>query len=284
MNQTNKSKRKHKGRKGRKVMFYRQCLNWRSNYNKISRYILDPSSPSLHTIVELSRTHMNHYKHNMIVLSGLQVQQIENQNKNKMENRDFQYGSIEFGKKVQVTNTCCEGIQYTTIQLERMKNNHVIIVVKLNELEALFPDQLVTISSQPCLEETNGNRWRHKSGYIMLARAVLDKRDKNFVDTWEEKDYKLLRKVKNSIVGNKNTPHFGASGNYFLFGMNGLYRIDDKKSSIGVYRNKRGKDEEQNQKIEEASNWLEDKLQASLQNAVYFRVGCFYIAQTFFLP
>ena len=140
MNQTNKSKRKHKGRKGRKVMFYEQCLNWRSNYNKISRYILDPSSPSLHTIVELSRTHMNHYKHNMIVLSCLQVQQIENQNKNKMENRDFQYGSIEFGKNVQVTNTCCEGIQYTTIQLERMKNNHVIIVVTLNELEALFLD------------------------------------------------------------------------------------------------------------------------------------------------
>ena len=93
-----------------------------------------------------------------------------------------------------------------------------------------------------------------------------------------------MRKVKKSIVGNKNTPHFGASGNYFLFGMNGLYRIDDKKSSIAVYRNKRGKDEEQNQKIEEASNWLKDKLQASLQNAVYSQSWLFLHCSNFLSP
>ena len=140
---------------------------------------------------------------------------------------------------MQVTNICCGGTQHTTIQLERMKNNHVIIVVRLNELEALFPDCLVTIPCQPYLKETNSNRWQHKSSYVMLARAIWDKIDQKSTDIWEEKDYKLLKKVKKSIIRNKNTPHFGASENYFSFGMNRLYRIDDKKSSIGVYRNKR---------------------------------------------
>ena len=128
-----KSKRRHKGRKGRNVMIYEQCSNWWSNYIKISRYILNPLSPSLHTIVELSRTHMNCYKHNIIILSDLQVQRNEHKNSNKMENRVFQYGSIEYGKNVQVTNTCCQGIQHTMIQLERMKNNQLLYLV-LNDL------------------------------------------------------------------------------------------------------------------------------------------------------
>ena len=50
--------------------------------------------------------------------------------------------------------------------------------------------------------------------------------------------------------------------------MNGIYSIDEKQSSVGVYKNKKGKNEEHNNKIEEVSRMLEDKLQATLQNAV----------------
>ena len=38
----------------------------------------------------------------------------------------------------------------------------------------------------------------------------------------------MLRSVKKSIVGNKSTPHFGATGQYFSFGVNALYKIDHK--------------------------------------------------------
>ena len=69
----------------------------------------------------------------------------------------------------------------------------------------------------------------------------VDKRDQKSTDMWEEKDYKLLKKVKKSIVGNKNTPHFGALGNYFSFGMNRLYRINEKSLLLVFTEIKKGK-------------------------------------------
>ena len=183
-------------------MFHEQNLIWNRNFEKISTYILNPSSPSLHTIIELSRTHMNRYKDNMIILSGIQIRDIKTNNNNCMENRDVQYSNIEIGKHVQVSNCYCNGVKMTTIQLEQMKNNQMLIVVKLNELERLLPNRLVTIPSQSYSKETNTNRWRHNSGYIMLARVVVDKTFHYPDIIWEEKDYTLLKKVKKSIVGN----------------------------------------------------------------------------------
>ena len=58
---------------------------------------------------------------------------------------------------------------------------------------------------------------------------------------WNEEDYNLLKPVKNSFVGNSNTPHFGAQGKYFSFGVNALYKIDKNKSSIEKYGNKKAK-------------------------------------------
>lgn len=74
----------------------------------------------------------------------------------------------------------------------------------------------------------------------MICRAILDskKRDTNM---WNDEEFHLLRRVKNSIVGNKNTPHFGADGKYFSFGINILYNIDKKDSSIGTYSVNPGK-------------------------------------------
>ena len=145
-------------------------------------------------------------------------------------------------------------------------------------------NRLVTIPNQPYSKETNTNRWRHNSGYIMLARAVVDKTVHYPDIIWEEKDYTLLKKVKKSIVGNKNTPHFGASGKYFSFGMNGFYKIDEKQSSVGIYSNKKGKDDEHKKKIEEISNCLEEKLQASLQRAVSSQSHLFLHCSNFLSP
>ena len=62
----------------------------------------------------------------------------------------------------------------------------------------------------------------------MICRAVLDKKIPHDNILWNLDDVDTLKCVKNYIAENKNTPHFGASGRYFSFGANALYKIDDK--------------------------------------------------------
>ena len=42
-----------------------------------------------------------------------------------------------------------DGIQRQTIELDRIKNHHVLIVAKLSELESIFQNRLIIIPSQP---------------------------------------------------------------------------------------------------------------------------------------
>ena len=67
-----------------------------------------------------------------------------------------------------------------------------------------------------------------------MCRSILDSK-KQDTNTLNDEDPCLLKSVKNLIVGNKNTPHFGADGRYFSFGINSLYKIDKKDSPIGTY-------------------------------------------------
>ena len=54
----------------------------------------------------------------------------------------------------------------------------------------------------------------------MICRALINTAQDEENTRWNEKDYKLLKSVKNSHVGHNNTPHFGAQGKYFSFGVN----------------------------------------------------------------
>ena len=78
----------------------------------------------------------------------------------------------------------------------------------------------------------------------------------------------MLKCVKKSIVEKKSTPHFGVLGQYFSFGMNALYKIDHKNSSIGLYVSKKGKDD--------CLSFIEEKLSVSLEQAVLSQSELFY--------
>ena len=85
------------------------------------------------------------------------------------------------------------------------------------------------------------------SGYVILCHAVIDNKSHDAI--WTEDDICILKKVKNSVVVNQNTTHFGATGKYFSFGMNACYKVDKKKSSLGTYGIKVGKNEKLKKKI-----------------------------------
>ena len=242
-------------------------MDWKNTYERVSQNITDPSSQSLHSVIELSRSHFNRYKESAIILSGLQIHQNGKETK-RIENHCCSYKYISYGKNVYTYTKTCDGVQRIAIQLDKMKSNHLLILIKLSELENLFPSRLIVIPSVPLPQKTQKNRWQHCSGYAMLCHAVLDRNGKDNSTFWNSDDLNTLQFIKTSIVGTKSTPHFGASGKYFSFGANGVYKIDDKKSSVGLYANKKGRNNKQKKEINEKSSLVEDKLITSLEEAV----------------
>ena len=106
--------------KGRHLIWKQQKISFEQTYHQISKYILEPQSPSLHTVIELSRSHMSQYKYNMIILSGLGVKTID-KSRTHVENRYCTYSNIEYGKNVRISSNKQNGCDLTTIELERMK-------------------------------------------------------------------------------------------------------------------------------------------------------------------
>ena len=53
-------------------------------------------------------------------------------------------------------------------QIERIKHNHVIIVLERNEVMKEFHNQIVAISSEPKPARYANDRRSRNSGYIML--------------------------------------------------------------------------------------------------------------------
>ena len=170
----------------------------------------------------------------MIILSELNVKNIYCHK--SIENHICSYNKVEFGKHIHLSNISFHDHASSMVELDRMKGNEVMIVVKLDEIKHRFENQIVAIPSQPRPAKKNTNRWRHSSGYAMICRAFITMRDQNKI-VWNEEDYNLLKSVKNLFVGNSNTPHFCAQGKYFSFGVNALYKIDKNKSSIGKHSN-----------------------------------------------
>ena len=93
---------------------------------------------------------------------------------------------------------------------------------------------------------------------------------------WHEKDLQMLKSVKKSIVEKKSTPHFGASGQYFSFSMNALYKIDHKNSSIGLYGSKKGKDD--------CLSFIEEKMSVILEHAVLSQSELFHHCSNMLSP
>ena len=190
-----------------------QCDNWKKSYKIILKFLFSPRSPTPHTIVELSRSCFKRYRDNMIILSDIEVRPIPT-SKKSIENRYCFYKDVVYGKNVHMKCEMKEdAIQAQTIELDRMKNNHVLIVAKLSELEVIFPNRLILIPSQPVPKKAHKNRWQHGSGYVMICRALLEKKQASDRVFWDSKDLQMLISVKKSIVGNKSTPHLEQQDN-----------------------------------------------------------------------
>ena len=167
-----------------------------------------------------------------------------------------------------------------------MRHKYCFIVAPREEVESLYDGRIVIIGTKPSnksKEDVMKNR--EPSGYVVLCRAMMQKKLTTDNSKWCADDFKNLKTTKNSIVGNKSTPHFGANGYYYSYGLNGVYKIDKTtQSSIGEYGIRKSKDEERNKIIKEKAKQMEYKLLKSLQDVVREQSRDFLYSCNFLSP
>ena len=71
--------------------------------------------------------------------------------------------------------------------------------------------QLVVVPSQPLSNKSTKNKCSKPSRYIILCCEVIDG-NLTTNSYWYQEDLSILKRIKNSVVGNKNAPHFEAKG------------------------------------------------------------------------
>ena len=123
--------------------------------------------------------------------------------------------------------------------------------------KSVFGDKVVFIESSIT----------HKSMSGMVILFVTQQHNDSDGHKWDEKDITKLRHSKHSTVGNKSHPHFGASGEYYSFGVSAVYKVDDG-SSVGNYSNKRHKVEEKSIIMNMYATQLEKQLIDSMATAL----------------
>ena len=90
-------------KKGSHLIKNQLYFSFEKPYERIKEYILNPTSYSLHTFIELSQYHLKSLKNNMIILSYLIIQKFDSSQKN-VENHVFLYKAIEVGKNVHLSS------------------------------------------------------------------------------------------------------------------------------------------------------------------------------------
>ena len=66
------------------TIHYEEQSYYKEVYKRISPYPLDPSLPSLHTMIELNNIEFEQYWDNMIILSGVSTETVEKKNMDQM--------------------------------------------------------------------------------------------------------------------------------------------------------------------------------------------------------
>ena len=144
-------------------------MSFEQTYHQLSKHMLELQSPSLYTVIELSRSHMSRYKENMIIISGFGVKKID-KTKTHFENRYSTYSNIKYGNILGLLATN----KMDAILLQKNEINQILFVVELKEICKHFQDSVVIIPSQPLPAKNNKNQQQHRSGYIMICREILD--------------------------------------------------------------------------------------------------------------
>ena len=225
--------------------------------NKIKKYLIGKNTTNIHVMIELTHMDYHRVKHNCIVFSGLSVEFTDSE-KRKRKNAISSFSSLSYGENIRYTTESTNDITKIVLQTPRTKGKYVFGIIAKDEIEkSVFGDKVVFIESSIS----------HKSMSGMVLLFTTQQHNNTGDHEWNDKDIKKLRYSKHSTVGNKTHPHFGASGEYYSFGVSAVYKVDDG-SSVGKYANKRHKVEEKSIIMNMYATQLEKQLIDSMATAL----------------
>ena len=195
-------------------------------------------------------------KNNCIVFSGLSVEFKCNE-KGKCQNIISSFSNLSYGKNITYTTQASNDITKIVLQTTRTKGKYIFGIMAKDEVKkSVYNDYVVFTESSIS----------HKSMSGMVILFVSQQQRHICGHEWNEHDVAKLRHSKPSTVGNKTHPHFGASGEYYSFGISAVYKVENG-SSVGEYANKRHKMEDKNRLINMYAKQLEAQLIGSVATA-----------------
>ena len=234
---------------------------------KVQKYLLGKKTSKIHVMIELTHTDYHRVKHNCIVFSGLSVE-FQCNEKGKCKNIISSFSNLSFGKNIRYTTQASNDITKIVLHTTRTKRKYVFGVMAKGEIEKSVYNENVVFTESSISHKS-------MSGMVIL---FVTQQPGNFGGLeWNDNDISKLRYSKPSTVGNKTHPHFGASGEYYSFGISAVYKVQNG-SSVGEYANKRHKVEERNSLINVYAKELEKQLINSIGIALqYLSTICYNV-------
>ena len=259
-------------RKYRNNMKNKVGKRWRSfeeeKISKVSDFILDVDKTKMHVMIELTHMDYQRVKKNCIFLSGLTCRSEKDKEKKQTRHTTI-YSNATIGENIKFKEvTTNDNIKIHKINLDATKYNYACAIIdKKDILQCKYGKQVVFLPSSV--------RWTTLSGMIILIFMQLGCETGT---KWTRDDVLHLQKCKQSVVGNKNHPHFGAKGEYFSFGLSSVYKIDNN-SSVGTYSSKQYSSYRTQSKVITFSKQIEDKLKSTISSCFkstssIFHMGC----------
>ena len=190
-------------------------------YTEVYKDFMSLRNTVAHSLVELTARQLSRMKNNAIFVSQIF-------GTNGMQYDDIVYGKhirCQRKKRIQCTNQASD-----VIDISQIKNNYVIIVApKVQCLRVLPQLHIISVGElyQHCPHD------KVSSGYVLLFIGRSNNNNSSVLQSWNEKDFKYLKRSKNNVIRKSNNHHCSV-GHYFSFGNKAKFAIDDD-SSIGTY-------------------------------------------------
>ena len=215
-------------------------------------------------LIELNSTDYGRMVGNSIIVNDPYVifDDPSNKNTRKLYFKTVQYGENFYDVKSSVNHFTTKtipvpgdkGICSKVINLDGIKNNYVTV---------LSPVHCIT-TVHNCLNTIPSNQMKSSvdptplSGYCVLMLMTIDKNISHDENIFNFDLFQEFCSCKPNIIpqSNKNK-HFGSSGYYFAFGNKGHYGMHNDVSSVSQYSNKKSKNKQKQQLIDDKATRME---------------------------
>ena len=183
-------------------------------------------------LIQLTCLDFKKIQKNIIFLSDISV-------KDKVSSEDRKFKSVRY-------ESFCSGIniklkdkinaakrnQEINVELHKTKFRCVYFCCSVAEILSVYPHTIFIPSSHK-----RGSPKKNALSLYAIISVLKIREDKHVPSVWSLNDLARVRSCKTSVVGDVNTSHFGAKGEYYSYGVRAAFHIENN-SSLSLYKAK----------------------------------------------